>query len=42
MYADDLLSMSSSVLDLQTKMLDNEKGSVLGINFNYKNRIVLL
>ena len=42
MYADHLLLMSSSVLELQ-KMLDlyNSEGSFLCINFNYKNRIVL-
>ena len=37
MYADDLLLMSSSVLELQ-KILDlfSSEGSFLGINFNYK------
>ena len=37
MYADDLLLMSSSVLELY-KMLDlcSSEGSFLGINFNYK------
>ena len=33
MYADDFLLMSSSVLELQNKMLDFEEGSFLGINF---------
>ena len=37
MYADDLLLMSSSVLELQ-KVLDlcSSEGSFLGIHFNYK------
>ena len=40
MYADDLLLMSSSILELQ-KIVYIWK-QFLGINFNYKNRIVLL